>query len=98
MSWEEHYVQASICFDCQEIIVLRQLGNIWHLPFMPPRQDKKEHKPTIIFATITDAKKVWKEANQLYWKLPQKEQRPYNKARMKSIELACDALGYVDKV
>ena len=55
---KENYVQASICHNCQEIIILRQLGNVWKLPYMPARQDKIEHKPTVIFSTMYDAKKV----------------------------------------
>jgi len=64
---------------------------------MPSRQDKEKHEPTVIFATMTDARAVNKEANHQYWKLPQKEQRHYNEARRKSIDLACDVLGYVTK-
>lgn len=93
----EHYVQASICYDCQEIIILRQMGNVWKLPYMPARQDKKQHKTTVIVSTMYDAQKIKKEANKQYWDMPDKDKMPYNKAREKSIDLACDVLGYVAK-
>lgn len=95
LEMRENYVQASICSDCQEVIVLRQLGNIWKLPYMSSRQDKKEHKPTVIFSTMFDARKVKSEANHQYWKMPDRNKMSYNKARRKSIDLACDVLGYV---
>lgn len=93
----ENYVQASICHDCGMVIILRQMGNIWKLPYMPARQDKEKHRPTVIFSTMYDATKVKQEANKQYWKMKESDQKPYEKARRKSIDLACDALGYVRK-